>query len=133
MDNVQLFSVSCIILVLLSFSVIAADYDLFADIVKRNIKDDHIKVQLIDTFVRNSIDYAYYQNPRGLLKTWSSKEGDCTDYAIFITYMLRRADVENKLVRGYLDGNKHDYYLYEVDNVWYSMDVGSTMTGYGTW
>ena len=99
-----------------------------------NKKSLELKGETIEETVWNIYDfvyleYSYSDNPNGILETFKSKKGDCTDSSELAVYMLRVNGIYSKTVHGYYDNVKHDFIeiLYPNTNLeqvsWLKFDV----------
>jgi len=93
-----------------------------------------IKAETVEETVWNIYDfvyleYSYSDNSKGILETFKSKKGDCTDSSELAVYMLRVNGIYSKTVHGYTEGVKHDWIevLYPNTNLeqvsWLKFDV----------
>ena len=80
---------------------------------------------IVETFydyVGDNISYALHIFPRPYWVVWQTKEGDCTDQAVLLQYMLGRVNVTSRLVHGFCDGKLHDWLEYK-DGGWATLET----------
>ena len=82
------------------------------------------KVKVIDYYVhiKNTYEFNWYAVP--MRKYWKSHIGDCTDMARLKSYMYRFAEIDNRLVHGFVVTDsalyKHDWIEYYNGTDWVS-------------
>ena len=90
-------------------------------------------------YVANNVSYKFYWYPRHIIDIWNTKEGDCTDQATLMLYMLETIYYKNysmqfRYAHGYCDGYKHDWLRLndkiDIDNFDCSKRV---YRGFGVW
>lgn len=102
--------------------------------------NDYITVRNIDNYVNKEIKYKFYIRPRGLIKTWEEKKGDCSDRAMIKVYLLSRNNIKTRYVHGIVDYfYLHDWYQVRLNNKWQIPDTEKAQwksmrkMGYGLW
>jgi hypothetical protein len=87
--------------------------------IKLNGSDINETIGNVMDYVGNNVSYKFYKYPRHIIDVWKTKEGDCTDQATLIKYMLEANKIKTIFVHGYCDGFKHDWLRYgklDIDN-----------------
>ena len=97
-------------------------------------------IRNIEYWAATEIEYKFYWDPRGLYRTWATKEGDCTDNSMLIQEMLRHNGIRTKLVHGYcinIDRKKykHDWLVFNRKMIIDSTDRCGEYkeVGHGVW
>ena len=73
-------------------------------------------------WIEENINYKFYWRPRGVYTTWKTKEGDCTDRAMLLSYMLNQVKIKNRLVHGFCNGVLHDWVEYKDRKEWKTVE-----------
>jgi hypothetical protein len=108
------------------------------DFIQKWAKYDSLElnVETILTQVMERTEYKFFWNPRGVDITWTTKLGDCTDFAMVKKELLTMMNVKSRLVHGIATGGKHDWLEYNLNGTWITDNNGDEIIykkGNGIW
>ena len=115
----------CIMMFVLVSGMVSASYcyrELKTTAIELYNTNPYITIYNTEKFVEETNNYKFYWDKRNICDYWDGFNGDCTERANLAVNLLNRNDIRAKAVHGWCDGDKHDWYEFNVDGEWLSYE-----------
>lgn len=83
----------------------------------------HKKIKNITDYIAANVRYDNSKQRYSAYDALINGESTCQGYALLTYLMLNQVDVENKIIRGNMDDQKHAWNLVKVNGNWYHLDL----------